>query len=72
MKFWGNSLEFVLKLRAEAGLHRFMDLKTKLRIEIMLYVIHVDMSTTEIKLKIKWKIRLSGEIRFINALISSM
>lgn len=72
MKFLGNSLEFVLKLRAEAGLHRFMDLKTKLRIEIMLYVIHVDMSTTEIKLKIKWKIRLSGEIRFINALISSM
>lgn len=72
MKFRGNSLEFVLKLRAEAGLHRFMDLKTKLRIEVMLYVIHVDMSTTEIKLKIKWKIRLSGEIRFINALISSM
>lgn len=72
MKFLGNSLEFVLKLRAEAGLHRFMDLKTKLRIEIMLYVIHVDMSTTEIKLKIKWKIRLSGKIRFINALISSM
>lgn len=53
MKFRGNSLEFVLKLRAEAGLHRFMALKTKLRIEIMLYVIHVDMSTTEIKLKIK-------------------
>lgn len=72
MKFLGTSLEFVLKLRAEAGLYRFMDLKTKLRIEIMLYVIHVDMSTTEIKLKIKWKIRLSGEIRFINALISSM
>lgn len=65
MKFRGNSLEFVLKLRAEAGLHRFMDLKTKLRIEVMLYVIHVDMSTTEIKMKIKNMMEWGSQSRLV-------